>query len=244
MNSDEWAKVFESDFYLREMTKVWDEGEKWASWIDEVVNKYKLDKKVLDVPCGIGRVSYFLVKRGYDVTGIDISEKMINMAKSNIQNGKFIVGDMRRLEEIIKGEKYDLVINIYNSLGYYTEEDDLKILESFRNAANKLIVINLDNRDYIIYNKPSEYYAFIPPYLVYSKFEFEQETSRLKIYRKYYINEKEVGEINYSQRLYSVHEILTLLKKAGLKIVEIVSGYSWKKFSIMDPEMTIIATPI
>ncbi|BDB99159.1 class I SAM-dependent methyltransferase [Saccharolobus caldissimus] len=241
--SDEWIKIFESDFYVREMIKVWDEGEKWANWIDEVVNKYKLDKKVLDVPCGIGRVSYFLAKKGYDVTGIDISEKMINIAKSNIQNGKFIVGDMRRLNEIIGNEKYDLVINIYNSLGYYSEEDDLKILESIRLSTKKLAVINLDNRDYIIYNKPSEYYTFIPPYLVYSKVEFEPETSRLKVYRKYYMDNKEVGEINYSQRLYSIHEVLTLLKKAGLKAIEVVSGYSWKRFSIMDPEMTIIATP-
>ncbi|WP_338604022.1 class I SAM-dependent methyltransferase [Sulfolobus tengchongensis] len=241
--SDEWIKVFESDFYVREMIKVWDEGEKWASWIDEVVNKFKLGKKILDVPCGVGRVAYFLAKRGYDVTGIDISERMIAMAKSNIQNGKFVVGDMRRLNEIVGNEKYDLVINIYNSLGYYTEEDDLKVLESLRNVTKKIVVINLDNRDYIIYNRPNEYYTFIPPYLVYSKVEFEQETSRLKIHRKYYMDNKEVGEISYAQRLYSIHEILALLKKAGLTPIEILSGYSWKKFSIMDPEMTIIATP-
>ncbi|AAK42352.1 class I SAM-dependent methyltransferase [Saccharolobus solfataricus] len=241
--SDEWIKIFESDFYVREMIKVWDEGEKWANWIDEVVSKYKLEKKVLDIPCGIGRVSYFLANRGYKVTGIDISERMISMARSNIQNGKFIVGDMRKIKEIIGNEKYDLVINIYNSLGYYSEEDDLKILESLRDSTRKIVVINLDNRDYIIYNRPNEYYTYIPPYLVYSKVEFEQETSRLKIYRKYYLNDKEVGEMIYEQRLYSIHEILALLKKAGLQPIEVLSGYSWKKFSIMDPEMTIIATP-
>ncbi|AOL17036.1 SAM-dependent methyltransferase [Sulfolobus sp. A20] len=240
--SEEWLRVFESDLYIREMLKVWDEGERWANWIDEAVSKYKLGKKVLDVPCGVGRVAYFLSKKGYKVTGVDISEKMISMARNNISNGNFIVGDMRRLKDIIGDEKYDLVININNSLGYYTEEDDIKILESLRQSSNGLVIINLDNRDYIIYNKPSEYYMFIPPYLVYSKVDFDQETSRLNVYRKYYMDGKLVGEINYSQRLYSLHEALALLKKSGLKAIEILSGYSWKKFTIADPEMTIIAS--
>lgn len=63
-----WLKIFESDLYINEMLKLWEEGNKWAKWIDEVSRKYNVKgKKILDVPCGIGRVSYFLSKLGYEI---------------------------------------------------------------------------------------------------------------------------------------------------------------------------------
>ncbi|AWR96504.1 methyltransferase domain-containing protein [Acidianus sulfidivorans JP7] len=242
--SEIFPSIFESDFYISEMVKLWDEGNKWAQWLDEVVKKYNLNKKVLDVPCGIGRVSYFLSKLGYDITGVDISEKMIKMAKNNIPNGKFYRADMRYLSEILDKEKFDLVINIFNSLGYFSDEEDLEILKSIRQVTNKIAIINMDNRDYIIYNKPEKYYTFVPPsYLVEDNTYFDPMTSRLKI-KRIYKDQKgnELGKIEYSQRFYSLHEIIKMLNKTGFKILEVVSGYSWKKFEVLDPQITIIAS--
>lgn len=242
--SEIFPRIFESDFYINEMVKIWDEGSKWAQWLDELVKKYNLNKKVLDVPCGIGRVTYFLAKLGYDVTGVDISEKMIRMAKNNVPNARFYRADMRYLKDILGNEKFDLVINIFNSLGYYSEEEDFEILKSFREVTSKILVINMDNRDYIIYNKPEKYYAFVPPsYLVEDTTYFDPMTSRLKIKRVYKDQKgNELGSIEYSQRFYSLHEIVNMLTKAGFKILDVVSGYSWKKFEVTDPQMTIIAS--
>jgi ubiquinone/menaquinone biosynthesis C-methylase UbiE len=233
--------VFESDFYIKQIMKLWDEGEKWASWISEVTSKYSTGKRILDVPCGIGRISHFLVKKGFNVVGVDISEKMIKAAEENTQEATFKIGDMRYLEDIFKDEKFDITININNSLGYYEEEDDVKILNQLKKVSKSLVIINLDNRDYTIYNKPNEYYTYAPPYLVLSRETFDPTTSRLMVRRTYFMNDKEIGKIEYSQRLYSLHEVLSILKKAGLKPIEIVAGHSWKGFSIEDSEMTIIS---
>ncbi len=234
--------VFESDFYIKQFMKLWDEGEKWASWISEVANKYNAGRKILDVPCGIGRISHFLSKKGFDVVGVDISEKMIRTASENTSKVSFKIGDMRYLKDLFNDEKFDIAININNSLGYYNEEEDVKILEQLREVTKNLVIINLDNRDYTIYNKPSEYYTYAPPYLVLSKEIFDPTTSRLVVKRTYFMDDKEVGKIEYSQRLYSLHEVLAILKKARLKPVEIVAGHSWKNFSIDDSEMTIISS--
>ncbi|BBG22758.1 class I SAM-dependent methyltransferase [Sulfuracidifex tepidarius] len=234
--------VFESDFYIKQIMKLWDEGEKWASWISEVANKYNAGKKILDVPCGIGRISHFLSKKGFDVVGVDISEKMIKTASENTSKASFRIGDMRYLTNIFNEEKFDIAININNSLGYYNEEEDVRILEQLREVTKNLVIINLDNRDYTIYNKPSEYYTYAPPYLVLSKETFDPTTSRLIVKRTYFMDDKEVGKIEYSQRLYSLHEVLAIVKKAGLKPVEVVAGHSWKNFSIDDSEMTIISS--
>ena len=59
---------------------------------------------ILDVGCGTGNHAYILAKRGYRVTGIDLSPEMINAAKRK-QSGErsdpqFIVMDMRSLHRI------------------------------------------------------------------------------------------------------------------------------------------------
>jgi len=51
-------------------------------------------KKLLDVGCGTGHWSRFFSEYGFEVTGVDISERMINMATGkNISNASFQVAD-------------------------------------------------------------------------------------------------------------------------------------------------------
>src|SRR5438094_564326 len=64
---------------------------------------------LLDVPCGNGRLSFELARRGYRVTGVDISKEFIDEARglagkdqpTAIAGGSdldFLLGDMRRIE--------------------------------------------------------------------------------------------------------------------------------------------------
>ncbi len=62
---------------------------------DYLSNKIQDNSTILDLACGPGNVSYYLKKNmpGLAITGVDISEEMIDMAKRRIQDGKFIVKD-------------------------------------------------------------------------------------------------------------------------------------------------------
>src|SRR5438067_10994873 len=59
---------------------------------------------LLDVPCGNGRLSFELARRGYRVTGVDIAEEFIEEARALATNTggtpepQFILGDMRNVE--------------------------------------------------------------------------------------------------------------------------------------------------
>lgn len=66
----------------------------------------------------------------------------------------------------------------------------------------------------------------------------------MKVTRSYLKDGKEIERITFSQRLYSLHEIVRLLTKSGFEILEVLSGYSWKRFEVTDPQMAIIAKPI
>jgi ubiquinone/menaquinone biosynthesis C-methylase UbiE len=54
--------------------------------------------KILDVGCGNGKDTAYLMAKGVTVIGIDYSSKMLQEAKRHVQNGVFLLMDMRNLE--------------------------------------------------------------------------------------------------------------------------------------------------
>jgi len=107
------------DFYQNELVRVLfgDSLHPGAlSLTEKLGNKINLNKdnKVLDVGCGVGTSSIFLAKKfGCSMTGIDLSEKNINIANSVASDQgldsltNFIVGD---------AEKFDLGDNMFDSV--------------------------------------------------------------------------------------------------------------------------------
>lgn len=103
---------------------------KVADYIEEVFGIYK--KKpglILDLACGTGNLTIELDKRGYDMTGLDLSAEMLSVAvsKNNNQSGEnnilWINQDMRSFE--LYGT-VDSVICCFDSLNYIRDEKDIK----------------------------------------------------------------------------------------------------------------------
>ena len=76
----------------------------------------------LDLACGKGRHSVYLNKKGFEVTGIDLSPESIKYA-SQFSNDtlQFYVHDMRHPCRI---NYFDYVLNLFTSFGYFESERD------------------------------------------------------------------------------------------------------------------------
>jgi len=84
-------------------------------WLDDPVMKDSLakfidylpqDSLVIDVGCGIGRDTKYLIDRGINTIGVDISMGMLRVAKRLMPDGNFFLMDMRTLgflDETFKG---------------------------------------------------------------------------------------------------------------------------------------------
>lgn len=87
----------------------WHADHKQDDWWVEGTNHFcsLLDKgdKVIDVGCGAGVKSRYLSKKGLDVTGIDFSEKLIDIAKRESTGIEFVVMDMKDLSKL--NRKFD-----------------------------------------------------------------------------------------------------------------------------------------
>jgi SAM-dependent methyltransferase len=63
--------------------------------------------RVLDAGCGTGRVGIRLAELGYDVTGVDLDESMLAVARERAPQLRWLVGDLATLE---LGEAFGLVL--------------------------------------------------------------------------------------------------------------------------------------
>ena len=88
--------------------------------------------RVLDVPCGNGRLTFELSNRGYRVTGVDIAEEFIEEARSRAGSSvEFILGDMRNIEGF---GVYDGAFCFGNSFGFLEYADMEKFLAGVARA--------------------------------------------------------------------------------------------------------------
>ena len=58
--------------------------DEWGEYLVSLLKKYGVeDGLVLDMGCGTGAMTRYLDAHGYDMTGIDVSEEMLTIAKEN-----------------------------------------------------------------------------------------------------------------------------------------------------------------
>jgi cyclopropane fatty-acyl-phospholipid synthase-like methyltransferase len=88
--------------------------------------------EILDLGCGRGRHAINLARKGYQVTGIDLSEHAIGTAKEKaadrgLDNVHFEVRDMRNPLPA----KFDAIVNLFTTFGYFLDdEENARVLDS------------------------------------------------------------------------------------------------------------------
>jgi len=110
--------------------------------------------EVLDVACGWGRHSVSLARAGFRVTGLDLSETLLARGRKRASAAgvevDFVRGDMR---EIPWRGRFDAVLSLYSSLGYFLSDDeDLRVLRGAREALRPdgAFVLETMHRDHIV----------------------------------------------------------------------------------------------
>ena len=101
------------------------------------------DASFLDLACGTGRHSRFIHQQGYSVTGIDLSQRKIEMAlKHSVENLEFFIQDMRKPFRI---NYFDYVFNLFTSFGYFDDvRDNIRVIKSVKSALKKNGVFVID----------------------------------------------------------------------------------------------------
>lgn len=102
--------------------------EEWVRYLLALTLRYHhVPKQVLDLGCGTGNLTLPLVRRGLELTGVDISAEMVEVARHKALAADvqipFLVQDLRHFYQL--GEPFDTVISACDVLNYLTTEEDL-----------------------------------------------------------------------------------------------------------------------
>ncbi|MGZ4037453.1 MAG: SAM-dependent methyltransferase, partial [Bacteroidia bacterium] len=123
MEKAEWFKDWFNSPYYHVLYKNRDQSEA-AAFIDKLSGHLELNAGHLiwDLACGKGRHSTYLNKKGFNVTGTDLSENNIQKASVNANDRlEFYVHDMRTLFRV---NYFTHVLNLFTSIGYFGNVND------------------------------------------------------------------------------------------------------------------------
>ena len=146
-----WFKSWFNSPYYHILYQHRDEKEA-EHFLDNLINYFnpEPDTSILDLACGKGRHSVYLNEKGFEVTGIDLSEESIQYCLQ-FENSKlsFFVHDMRHLFRV---NDFNYVFNLFTSFGYF--EKDSENIAAVKNACLALksggtLVIDFLNSHYV-----------------------------------------------------------------------------------------------
>lgn len=176
-------------------------------------------ERVLDLPCGKGRHSIELARRGFAVTGVDRNATFLKEAGRRADEAgvevEWVQDDMRSFR---RPAAYDLVINMYTSLGYFDDPaEDLIVLQNFLASLRSggRMVVELFGKEIIARTfRPREWHDLDDGSLMLEERTVEDQWRRIRN-RWILVRDGRRIERTFGLRLYSAGELIALAEQAG-----------------------------
>jgi SAM-dependent methyltransferase len=185
---------------------------------DEIVSLLGLGdgEKVLDAPCGHGRISNRLARRGMDVVGVDASTRFLEIAREAGTDADYRVGDLRQLP--VKGP-FDAVISWFTSFGYFDDDENRHVLAEYRRVlrpGGRLLLETQNHDEFVRRFTPAPFsrQLQVDDDLMIDTSEFDCVTGRIETDRVI-VRDGRVRRMHFSVRFPTIPELRIWLADAG-----------------------------
>jgi SAM-dependent methyltransferase len=199
--------------------------------------------RVLDLGCGHGRHAIELASRGHHVLGVDLIAGFLQIAAREAEARGVEVGLVQADMRAFTAEAaFDAVVCLFDAFGFFTDDDDRRVLA---NALSALV----PGGHLLLDLRPREVLARLPASSVLDKgngdlmidrHHFDVESGRL-VDRRTTIRAGKVREVAFSVRLYSFTELRSILRDVGFEVAGFYGGYDGAPATVESSRMLVLA---
>jgi SAM-dependent methyltransferase len=238
-----WQSFFDLDYL-----KLWSQSMPESRTTEEVDFIWRTlalgaDSRVLDAPCGYGRIARVLAERGASVVGVDQSKELLDHAERT--RGDLAPARLRYLRHDLRqpldeGE-FDAALNVFTSLGYGNEEDDVAVIRTLGRAVRPggTVLIETAHRDTVaalLSREGQVANRLADGTLVFEQRCFDPVAGRVET-TWYWQGPAGSGQKSASLRVYTITELVRLIEQAGLRFREALQSRTGAPFEAKGPLM-------
>ena len=221
MSEFEFEGVFDEDYLYFYETFL---AERTPEEVERIVELFELEPgtEILDCPCGHGRISNPLAERGFRVTGLDATELFLERAREDAADRgvevEYVHSDMR---ELPWREHFDGVLNWFTSFGYFSDEDNKRVLRQFHKALKPggRLILETQNATRIMLNaEPVHVVGEREGGVMIDRWKLDPENARFETERLV-VRDGRARKAHFSVRWFTVPELRGWLEQAGFENV-------------------------
>lgn len=228
MSKKQWYETLFENYGKKYDNETFTQGTDGECDFIEKELEYDMSLKILDVGCGTGRHTIELTKRGYNVTGVDLSESQLSRAREKAENNNLRIDFQRHDARYLPFEnEFDVAIMICEGGFPLMETDEMNyaILKSVTKSLKKRarFIFTTLNGLFPLYHSVEE---FTDSTKGEGNATYRSNTFDLMTFRDHNITELEDDSgikktLECNERYYVPSEITWLLKSLGYRKIEI-----------------------
>lgn len=209
----------------------------------DLINKFEFDipffekiaaacgSDVLELACGTGRVSIPLAAKGFNVTGVDSSEKMLEWAKEKTKKSKappnWVLADMTQCN---LARQFDLILCVHNSFSHLATLEEATgffstVKDHLKPGGKFILQIHMPDLE-LLNRNPEEQYPLIsypspdkPVNIEVLESNYYEEDTQMNYIKWHILEEGEQVDVqHFAIRVYFPVELDNLVQLMGFKI--------------------------
>jgi SAM-dependent methyltransferase len=202
---------------------------------------------ILDLCCGQGRHAIALAQRGYRVTGIDLSQRLLEMAREAAGEAgaeiEWVHADMRAIPARFEG-KLDAVINMFTAFGYLeSDAEDQQVLGGIGRSLRPggLFFLDFINRESVVRTYRPSSWEEVGGALVLHENNFDLASGRNSDVMRVIEADGSRHETGHSVRMYTLVELKAMLDMAGLSMARCWGGFDGSDLTLDSRRLIVLA---